>query len=598
MKNGIFVILLAFCFCNQALAQLPKIPHLKTNRAVNDLGIKIGEKQTFSIDLKKDVYYTIITQQQGIDLVVSLFDNSGKLIQEVDSPNGMFGPEKILYSPDSSGQFIISIKPLEEKSNAQQGRYSVALNEIPGMLKKLSSEQMLQDFELLQNAYYETRIGLWYNSRTQFDSVCNIQKGKIRDRMSALDFYRIIAPVVAYTKEGHSNIKVSDEVSAYLKQEGTYFPFCVKILNGKVYLLNDIENFKTKGYIVSRINGESINDILGKFLSIEPADGYNITSKYRWIEAAFSKYYTRYFAPAKSFKLVLIDPKDNNEVVYSNIPACNFKEFGKISAEVANTIPNYGYKEAATFSIDLDAGVAVLTVNSFSLDSYKNRREGFRNFLVETFKAISGAKIKNLIIDIRKNEGGEQGMEDHLLSYLINRDYEKYKYVEIPAFTYSFLEYTDYKNEADILKKELTEDFYRANDGRFLNRDGHYEGESPNSNNFQGNIYILINGLTFSGGSEFAALAKNYTSAKFIGEETGGGYYGNSSGTFLKLTLPNSGITARVPLCKFVVSAKETGIPFGHGIMPDYFVQPSIDEYLKGFDSEMEYAKNLIGKQP
>ena len=161
-------------------------------------------------------------------------------------------------------------------------------------------------------------------------------------------------------------------------------------------------------------------------------------------------------------------------------------------------------------------------------------------------------------------------MEDMLLSHLITENYHKYKYVEIPSFTYSFLKFTDYKGEQDTLKSELSEEFYQTSDGRYLNKKGFYEGCSPNSIHFDGTIYILISGLTFSGGSEFAALAKNYTNAIFIGEETGGGYYGNTSGSYLKFTLPNTQLKGRVPLCKFVVETQNNSIPFGRGIIPDY----------------------------
>jgi C-terminal processing protease CtpA/Prc len=188
-------------------------------------------------------------------------------------------------------------------------------------------------------------------------------------------------------------------------------------------------------------------------------------------------------------------------------------------------------------------------------------------------------------------------MEDHFLSYLINEENKKYKYVEIPGFTYSFLEHTNYAGQKEILIEELKEDFYLSTDGRYLNKAGHYTGEKPNIKNFKGDLYILISGLTFSGGSEFAALAKNYTHAKFIGEETGGGYYGNSSGSFLSFTLPNSAVTGRIPLCKFVIEPKADSIPFGRGVLPDYEVQPAIKEYLAGYDSEMEYVKTLIRKK-
>ncbi len=568
---------------------------LQLNQEINDLKISRNEEQNFNLNLKKDTYYSVVASQQGIDLVVTLKDKNGKLIESVDTPNGMFGPEKIVFSPDNSELFSISVKPLDDKTNSQSGKYSIKYSEISKNLKNLSSKELIQDFDILQNAYYETKVGLWYNSKLQFDSICNVQKSKITNNINALDFYKILAPIVAFTKEGHCNIKTSDEIKTYLNQNGTFFPFCVKILDKKVYILNDLENYQTKGFQITKINDESIDVILDKFLSIEPADGYNLTSKYHWIEEAFSKYYARFFEPVKSFKLELINPKNNEKLLY-DIPPYNFKDYTKLYPKIVETIPNYNYKEASTISFDLNSSTAILTVNSFSLDSYKDKRNGFKTFLENTFKEIDIKKIKHLIIDIRKNEGGEQGMEDHLLSYIINKKYTKYNYVEIPSFTCSFLEYTDYKNEDAILMKELKKDFYEANDGKILNKKGHYEGDKPSKNNFKGEIYILISGLTFSGGSEFASLAKNHTNAKFIGEETGGGYYGNTSGSFLKVTLPNTKLIARIPICKFVVATNKKETPFGRGLFPDYDTQPTIEEFLNGFDTEMEYIKKLISK--
>jgi hypothetical protein len=596
MKKRFFSIFLALFVCISLTAQHKK-QSIKLNQLIDNLEIKRGEEHFFKIKLTADTYYTINVQQQGIDLVVSLTNKEGKLMAEVDSPNGKNGPEKILFSPDKTDEFEVGIKPLDEKSNSESGKYTIRLKKVPNTLEKIPVKNLLSDFDLLQNAYYETRVGLWYNSRTQFDSICNLQKSKIKAPMNALEFYRILAPVVSFTKEGHCNIKISDETTAFLKQKGTYLPFGIKVLNKKVYVINDYKDFKLKGLVLSKINGEAIENIMAKMLEIEPADGFNMTSKYRWIEGAFSKYYARYFPASKFITLELLDPDNNTKIVYENIPSCTFKEFTKLYEEIKKQVPNYTFSKSSDFSIDPITSTAVITVNTFSLGSYTDKRKGFQLFLEKAFDSISSQKIKHLIIDIRKNEGGEQGMEDHFLSYLTNEEYKKYKYVEIPGFTYSFLEHTNYAGQKEILIEELKEDFYLSTDGRYLNKEGHYTGEKPNVKNFKGDLYILISGLTFSGGSEFAALAKNYTHTKFIGEETGGGYYGNSSGSFLSFTLPNSAVTGRIPLCKFVIEPKADTIPFGRGVLPDYEVQPTIKEYLTGYDSEMEYVKALIRKK-
>lgn len=596
MKKRFFSIFLALCVCVSLTAQHKK-QTIKLNQLIDNLEIKRGEEHFFKIKLTADTYYALNVQQQGIDLVVSIINKEGKLMAEVDSPNGKNGPEKILFSPDKTDEFEVGIKPLDEKSNSESGKYTIRLQKVPNTLEKIPVKNLLSDFDLLQNAYYETRVGLWYNSRTQFDSICNLQKSKIKAPMNALEFYRILAPVVSFTKEGHCNIKISDETTAFLKQKGTYLPFGIKVLDKKVYVINDYKDFKLKGLVLSKINGEAIENIMAKMLEIEPADGFNMTSKYRWIEGAFSKYYARYFPASKFITLELLNPDNNTKIVYENIPSCTFKEFTKLYEEIKKQVPNYTFSKSSDFSIDPITSTAVITVNTFSLGSYTDKRKGFQLFLEKAFDSISSQKIKHLIIDVRKNEGGEQGMEDHFLSYLTNEEYKKYKYVEIPGFTYSFLEHTNYAGQKEILIEELKEDFYLSTDGRYLNKEGHYTGEKPNVKNFKGDLYILISGLTFSGGSEFAALAKNYTHAKFIGEETGGGYYGNSSGSFLSFTLPNSAVTGRIPLCKFVIEPKADTIPFGRGVLPDYKVQPTIKEYLAGYDSEMEYVKALIRKK-
>ena len=325
-----FLILTSILISSLAFGQQnQQAKSLELNQEINDLQINRNEEQKFNLNLEKDKYYSIVASQQGIDLVVTLKDINNTLIQEVDTPNGMFGPEKIIFSPDNSDIFTISVKPLDEKANSQKGNYSIVLREISKTLKSLSSKELIQDFEILQNAYYKTKVGLWYNSKIQFDSICTIQKSKIKENMNALDFYKILAPIVAFTKEGHCNIKTSDEIKTYLNQNGSFFPFLVKIIDKKVYLLNDFESYKTKGLQISKINDEDINVILDEFLSIEPADGYNITSKYHWIEEAFSKYYARYFDSVKSFKLELLNPKNNEKIIY-DIPSYNFKEFTKL----------------------------------------------------------------------------------------------------------------------------------------------------------------------------------------------------------------------------------------------------------------------------
>ncbi len=160
MKKGFFSIFLALCICVSVTAQHKK-QSIKLNQLIDDLEIKRGEEHFFKIKLTADTYYALNVQQQGIDLVVSLTNKEGKLMAEVDSPNGKNGPEKILFSPDKTDEFEVGIKPLDEKSNSESGKYTIRLEKVPNTLEKIPVKNLLSDFDLLQNAYYETRVGLW-----------------------------------------------------------------------------------------------------------------------------------------------------------------------------------------------------------------------------------------------------------------------------------------------------------------------------------------------------------------------------------------------------------------------------------------------------
>lgn len=58
-----------------------------------------------------------------------------------------------------------------------------------------------------------------------------------------------------------------------------------------------------------------------------------------------------------------------------------------------------------------------------------------------------------------------------------------------------------------------------------------------------------------------------------------------------KLTLPNSHISITVPLIKTVNAVTYTK---GRGVIPDYWVEPAIEDLLHGVDTKLNFALKLI----
>ena len=104
-----------------------------------------------------------------------------------------------------------------------------------------------------------------------------------------------------------------------------------------------------------------------------------------------------------------------------------------------------------------------------------------------------------------------------------------------------------------------------------------------------------MNGRSFSGVAEFAAIAKTNNRGIFIGEECGGGYHGNSSGDEAMVTLPYTQITARIPLIKYTMAVKNEPYKDG-GIHTDYPIDLTITDLIAHTDSQLEYALRLLQK--
>ena len=113
---------------------------------------------------------------------------------------------------------------------------------------------------------------------------------------------------------------------------------------------------------------------------------------------------------------------------------------------------------------------------------------------------------------------------------------------------------------------------------------------------FRGTTYVVISPVTYSGGSEFSNMMYTNKLATFIGQETGGGYYGNTSGYSQKLILPNSKIEISIPALQFMMNVKPL-LPFGSGVKPHYLVIPTFQEFINKTPIEIDFILDLESKK-
>ena len=119
----------------------------------------------------------------------------------------------------------------------------------------------------------------------------------------------------------------------------------------------------------------------------------------------------------------------------------------------------------------------------------------------------------------------------------------------------------------------------------------YYKTQKPAKNNFQGNVYLITNGICMSSCADFVAILSHNNKAQVIGEETGGGYQGNTSG--LMPTVPFLNFEMTIPLQKYV-NAVDLNKNFGRGTIPDHPIIPGLKDVIQNKDVQMEYAIKLI----
>ena len=115
---------------------------------------------------------------------------------------------------------------------------------------------------------------------------------------------------------------------------------------------------------------------------------------------------------------------------------------------------------------------------------------------------------------------------------------------------------------------------------------------SSRTHHYDGQVYILIGGNSFSATTLFTGALIKQDNVTVVGEETGGGAYGNSAWLIPDVTLPETGVRFRLPLFRLVID--HTLPKNGRGVQPEIYSGPTIEAIQRGADYKMEKVMQLI----
>jgi C-terminal processing protease CtpA/Prc len=214
-----------------------------------------------------------------------------------------------------------------------------------------------------------------------------------------------------------------------------------------------------------------------------------------------------------------------------------------------------------------------------------------KSFMRQSFRYLKKNNIKNLVIDIRANGGGDISNYVALTKYIRNSPFKVAD--TAAAISKGFGPFTKYIKSGFFNNIGLFLLSKKQADGRY--HFGYWERhlvKPKEKNHYTGNVYVLTNGLTFSASSLFCNAVKGQEGVTLLGENTGGGWHGNSGIMIPDITLPNTKLRVRLPMFRLV---QYQHVPkTGTGVIPDIFIGPTVETTVKDIDRKMEFVKELI----
>ena len=356
----------------------------------------------------------------------------------------------------------------------------------------------------------------------------------VKNTKSTAEYYKVLMRFYAQLKDGHTNVYPPKEISADFYSRP---PMRTELIEGRVFVTQVFSDSLLKagiipGLEVIKIDSAPVIDYAEK--NIKPYQSSSTPQDLQVREFCYA---------------LLSGPAQ--KPIYFEFKTSAGKSFLKMVARTGY----HDIKNAGSIVYQSIGDIGYLQVNNFEDQSINKQVDSlFKNEIVKT---------KGLVIDIRNNGGGDDGIAFNIIRKLSDKPAKVsaskiLKYYGRPGSEVSW-----YKNEPEQ-----------------LNPDKKIIYDKP--------VMLLVGPKTFSAAEDFTVVFDYMKRGKIIGLPTGG-----STGQPLRFDLPGGG-SARV------CSKRDTypdGKEFvGIGIMPDITVMKTVNDLLNGTDAVKNKAIALLSK--
>lgn len=385
----------------------------------------------------------------------------------------------------------------------------------------------------------------------QWNTLFTGMQNQLTDSMSIASFYAVIKPAVAYLSDEHADVSPP----AYFQKNAVFPPFSL--------------HATANGFLVDTVlNGAPLHK------------GERITAINRMPVAKLIKDLTRYttgFANERNEKApeqfgylyALAHPYEKEWTVTLDgqrevtVTAATFKQW----ADHMKTLygPGTDKKEMSYQTI---GKTGYLIIPAFAVRNDSDE-EAYRRAIDSFFTIAAHDRVKNFVIDVSRNSGGNSIVGGMLIDHFYSKPYNNYQ-----------MNWRRSDEYLDQLKKwGINDSEYAAvKPGGVIHRKAEITRPSSTTPKFKGKVYVVVGNGTFSSAIMFATTVKDNKMATLIGQTPRLGHP-THFGELYGGRLPNTQLQYRFGVKEWI---RPAGTSIENVLTPDILLgEVSVEEVIK-----------------